>query len=160
MRPLDDLRRRAQEADVLVTPMPWKSYAGVEEWQPRSFPYLNSGIVFFSRGFVEKYRPYVERLASRIESLPTFDQYIFSLACHLESESLKIILEPSLQIDVINLDQHLDGAEYPLAGGVLDQAYERLREFHVFHYNEDKDRYLREIGRKWGLAPRSGSPIG
>lgn len=158
MRPLDELRRRAQAADVMVTPLDWKSYAGVEDWQPRSFPYLNSGVVFFSRRFADKYRPYVERLVSRVESLPTMDQYIFSLACHLESESLRILMEPTLQIDVINLDQHLGERRCPRRDGIADLSYEGLRDFHVFHYNEYKDRYLEEIGRKWNLAPGRGLP--
>ncbi len=156
MKPLDDLRRRAQGADVLVTALPWKSYSGVEDWQPKSFPYLCSGVVFYSRRFAEEYRPYVERLAPRVESLPTLDQYVFSLACHLESSRLKILLEPSLQIDVINLDQHLEERECPRHGGIVDLSCESLQDFHVFHYNEDKDRYLEEIGKKWDLTPGSG----
>ncbi len=151
MRPLDAYRRRALQADVLATPLDWKRYQGLADWQPASFPVVMAGLSFYNRRFVDAYRPYVRRLAPIADRLPSMDQYIFSLACEMESSRLEIMKDRDFQFDVINAAQHAGTPDYPRIDRCVDLKWPGLERFHVFHYNEHKPQYLRQIKQVWGL---------
>ncbi len=150
MRSLDTLREKAMQADVLVTPLPWKRYKRSEGWQPKTFPYLMAGLNFYNHRFVTVYREYVSRFDRATVKLPTMDQFIFSLACEMESSRLNIIHEPTMQIDVINAAEHLGTHWYPRRGECMDLEWDGLSRFHIFHYNEFKHQYMRQIKEVWG----------
>ena len=151
MRPLDRLLELARSSDVVVTRLPWKRYRRVADWQPESWPFVMAGVMFHSRRFNALYRGYIERFGSRIIELPTSDQIVVSLACHMEADNLKISYEPDLQIDVLNLAQHLGTDEYPRVGEYIDLRHGGLRRFHIFHYNEYKPQYMQQIRDVWGI---------
>jgi len=154
MRPLDRLLQQSQDYDVMVTAMPWKQYRGFQTWQPKTFRMINSGVMFYNENFKKTYSEYVKKL------LPYAgkgfgkedDQYMLSMTCYMEQNNLKICLEPTLQIDAMNVDQHLGTSEYPKKDGVLDLRYEGLKKFHIFHYNgPHKRQYIQQIKEVWGL---------
>jgi len=150
MKSLNEMKKKANDADVMMVPLKWKNYKGVESWHPKTFPYLMSGVVFYKTAFLEKYEKYAVRMASIIRNLPTGDQYIFSLTCELEASDLAIIHEPLLQVDVINLDQEFGISDFPRVGECLDLRWKGLSRFHVFHYNEYKPQYMKQIKEVWG----------
>ena len=152
LKPLDALRRQAEQCDVLATQLSWKHFDGLEDWQPKRFPMFMAGLCFYSDRFVETYRSYVERLGPIAWRLPCMDQFIFSLACEMEGENLDIQLAPTLQFDVINAAQHFGRDDYPRLGEFVDLRTELLEPFHIFHYNEYKPHYLRQIAEVWGLV--------
>lgn len=151
LRSLEALRARAQSADVLACPLPWKQYQALEPWQPASFPYLMSGAVFYNRRFADAYRGVLRRIRTPVAALPTGDQFVFSLTVALAPPALRVQLEPSLQLDVINMRQHAGGEALPLVAGDLDLRWPGLERFHVFHYNDRKPQYLDRIRTVWGL---------
>ena len=152
MRPLDGLRHRASRGDVLATPLPWKTYARLEPWQPESWPYMMAGVLFFGERFKHVYSGYRGRCDGPLSSLPTQDQFVFSLACHNERGSLTITEAPSLQVDVLNVDQHLGVAVKRDRNGCIDIRETGLKGFHVFHYNDQKPEYMKQIEAVWGLS--------
>jgi hypothetical protein len=152
MRALHDMREAAESADVLATAMPWKRYARAATWQPESWPYVMSGVVFYNERFRERYRAYVERVGDDIVRMPTQDQFVFSLACACESTSLRIVAEPQLQVDVLNFTQHVGAGVSTGDPGIVDLRDPRLSGFRVFHYNEHKPQYLAAIRDVWGLG--------
>lgn len=151
LRSLDAMRTRAQSADVLACPLPWKQYRALEPWQPPQFPYLMSGVVFYNRRFAEAYRATLRRIRTPVADLPTGDQFVFSLACALAPPSLRVQREPSLQFDVINMREHAGGEALPMMDDDLDLRWPGLERFHVFHYNDRKPQYLHRIRAVWGL---------
>jgi hypothetical protein len=152
MRPLDQVLERARQYDVVANSLGWKHYNGFESWQPAQFPMIMSGIVFYNEIFKEIYQTYVDRLAVGAGKHFAGDQYIFSMTCHMEAEKLRILLEPYLQIDTMNLEEHLCRNDYPRRGNILDLTYEGLKKFHIFHYNgPHKREYLGQIKDVWGL---------
>lgn len=150
MRPLHKMKKQADNVDVMLTPLNWKKYQGIEIWHPKTFPYLMSGVVFYNSTFLNIYKKYADRMATSIYKLPTGDQYVFSMACELEASEIEIMHEPSLQVDVINIVQHLGTDEFPRLGECLDLTWEGLSRFHVFHYNEYKPQYMQQIKDVWG----------
>ena len=52
----------------------------------------------------------------------------------------------------MNTSQHFRTEDYPKVGEYLDLRWERLNEFHVFHYNEYKPQYMAQIRDVWGLS--------
>jgi hypothetical protein len=158
LRPLETLRRRAESCNVMATALDWKHYDGFEDWHPRRFPMLMSGVVFYDRAFTDIYRSYVERLRTGAGRHFKGDQYMFSMTCSLEGETLAIRREPTLQVDAMNLARHLGRDDYPRKGGVLDLAFPGLERFHIFHYNgPHKREYLAQIKERWGY-PENGPP--
>jgi hypothetical protein len=152
MSPLNELREEALKCDVLITPMHWKSYARREEWQPPSWPYTMAGVMFFNDRFVSVYKKYIELLNEDISNLPTTDQFLVSLTCHLEPENLKISYRPDFQLDVLNLSNHLGEEDYPKVGECVDLTHDGLKNFYVFHYNEYKPQYMDQISKVWGIT--------
>ena len=70
-----------------------------------------------------------------------------------EQQKLDVLLDPSLQIDVLNARQQL-GVDGAAPGGeLLDLRSRAIENFHIFHYNHDKLRYLEAIQRAWRLEP-------
>jgi len=145
LRPMDHLRRQAEACDLLITPLPWKHYTRQADWQPARWPYVMAGVCFFNRTFVTVYQEYVTRFGDTIAALPSQEQFVMSLVCHLEATRLKIRHAASLQIDVLNLEQHLGRSDYPRCGPCLDLAKEPLDDFAVFHYNHYKTDYMDQI---------------
>lgn len=156
MRSLDVVKQSALEYDIVATSMPWKQYNGFEAWQASRFPMVNSGVVLYNERFKEVYRSYVDRLWRHAGTNPSFvrgdDQYMVSMACHMEQGNLRVLLEPHLQIDAMNIAQHFGCEDYPKKDGVLDLTYDGLKDFYVFHYNGPHKRaYLQQIKEVWGL---------
>lgn len=149
------LAKRACEVDVVVTQLPWKRYQGTQDWQPESFPYSMAGVAFYNRRFIENYRNYVNRVGPEVAKLPTGDQFIFSLALYCENENLDVVYEPTLQLDVLNAAQHLSNESFSQLDGGLDIRAECLNRFHVFHYNDDKPFYMKQIAKYWNLHGNS-----
>jgi hypothetical protein len=152
LKGLDGLREKAMMSDVLVTPLPWKAFKRIDPSQPERWPYMMAGIAFYSSRFVKVYRSYVDRLLPVADSLPAGDQFIFSLACEQEKSVLDIVTEPTLQLDVLNLAQELGTDSYPQINGLLDLKWEGLSRFHIFHYNEFKPQYMKQIKEVWGYS--------
>lgn len=152
MRPLTEMHARASQSDVLVTPLPWKHYSRVEAWQPASWPYMMAGVIFFGERFKNIYRQYQLRLNHSLSRLPTQDQFVFSLACHNERGRMTVAEAPRFQVDVLNVDHHLGNTVKRNRDGCIDIREERLQEFHVFHYNDHKPSYLKQIEAVWGLS--------
>jgi len=150
MKPLDPLYEKALENDVVVTPLEWKTYSRREPWQPESWPYVMAGVMFYSTAFTQAYRHYINKMNESISNLPTADQFVVSLICYLESTNLKIAYEPSLQIDVLNLENHLRKTDYPKKDQMIDLSWNEISRFHVFHYNEYKPQYMNQIHNVWG----------
>lgn len=145
------MKERAMDADVLVCPLAWKEYEGIETWHPKTFPYLMSGVVFYNKTFLKKYKKHLDRMIYDIHKLPTGDQYIFSLTCELEASDLVIVQAPSLQLDVINMIHEFGTERIPMIRECLDlRCEDRLSSFHVFHYNEYKPQYMEQIKEVWG----------
>ncbi len=147
LRPLDDFRKRAELCDLLICPLPWKQYAKQADWQPDHWPYVMAGVCFFNRKFVGIYREYVQRFGETIAALPSQEQFVMSLVCYLENDRLNMDYSGSLQIDVINLDQHLGHSDYPRRGTCLDLSREPLERFAIFHYNHFKSDYMAQVKR-------------
>lgn len=158
-RPLDALRARAMQSDVLATGLPWKQYKGLHAWQPETFPYVMSGVVFFNRRFLEAYEVVRQRIGS-LRGLPTGDQFVFSLTLALQAQALRVTLAPELQLDVLNAAHHVQPEVPPRRDGLLDLAWPGLERFHVFHYNDCKLEYLEAIARTWGLRGLAHDRIG
>lgn len=150
MRPLEDLRAAAAKSDVMIMPLDWKQYEGIESWHPKKFPYLMVGVMFYNRVFLEVYRSYLERMSEILPKIAMPDQYLVSLICYKEASNLKLAYNHSLQVDVINMDQELGTGDYPRIGGCLDLRWEGLSNFHIFHYNEYKPQYMKQIKEVWG----------
>ncbi len=155
LRSLDAMRDRAAAADVLATAMPWKRYRGFRTWQPPTFPFVMSGVVFYNRTFGDAYARVLARLGS-LRGLPTGDQFAFSLTLAMEAERLRIALAPDLQFDVINADRHAAPDVPPRQNNIIDLTWEGLRRFHVFHYNDRKPDYLAAMRRDWGVSAAGG----
>jgi hypothetical protein len=149
MKPLEKFRNLAMEYDVIITPLPWKRYNRMEKWQPETWPYMMAGILFYSEQFKEIYSGYVKRFERTIRKLPSQEQFILSLTCSIEARRLKILMEPKFQIDVLNLSQHLGTNNYPTIGDCVDLKWTGLKSFYVFHYNEYKPQYLKQIKEVW-----------
>ena len=151
MRPLDELRRKAESCDVLANPFPWCQYRGLEPWQPESFQHLNSGVVFYNRRFIDVFRRYAERTKHTLGRLHA-NQFTFSLACEMERTFLQIGLDTSIQVETMNLSKTLGREDYPRIGDLIDLRWEGLSRFHVFHYNgPHKAEYLALIKQLWNL---------
>lgn len=150
MKPLNAFHERALESDVVITPLPWKTYYGVEPWQPETWPYVMAGILFYSDHFSKVYRTYIEKFDSNIVKLLSQEQFVLSLTCHMEAERLNIVYDTYLQIDALNLAQHLGTENYPRSGDCIDLSWEGLSKFHIFHYNEYKPQYMKHIKEVWG----------
>lgn len=153
MKPLHKFRVQAMECDVIVTPLPWKTYFRMAKWQPKAWPYVMAGVLFYSKHFRETYQNYVNQFGSSISKMPSQEQYVLSLACHMEIQNLNIVKDPTLQIDVLNLPQHLGTSNYPRLDGCVDLSWKGLSRFHIFHYNEYKPQYMGQIMEVWGLSP-------
>ena len=152
VKPFDDLIERAMECDVMSTPLGWKNYNGFDEWQPKTYPMVMAGVVFYNKKFTEVYRDYIKKLSVGVGKYFAGDQYMFSMACYMEEKNLNICYEPSLQIDAMNIAEHLGSQNYPKKYGVLDLTYEGLQKFYIFHYNgPHKKEYLSQIKDIWGL---------
>ena len=145
MRPLDDIRDKLMSADVVITPLPWNTYTRNADWQPASWPYMMAGIMGFSQHFVDVYSGYVSRFTDTIAKLPTQEQFIVSLCCEMEAKRLKIIKSPHLQLDVIDMEQHLGTSDFPTVDGGIDLSWNGLKDFYIFHYNEFKPMYMKQI---------------
>ncbi|MCE9616175.1 MAG: hypothetical protein K8T26_18025 [Lentisphaerae bacterium] len=157
LRPLDDVVARARQADVLVTPLPWKQFRARAPWQPPSWPYLMSGVFLYSRHFAETFSTYLAtRFPAGIADIPMTDMFVFSLLCHTERAGLRVVEDARLQLDVLNLAPLLGTEAFPRRDGLLDLAWSRIGEFGVFHYNEFKPRYLQRVRETWGLTGRAG----
>ncbi|MEM7200474.1 MAG: hypothetical protein AAF628_09435 [Planctomycetota bacterium] len=150
LRSLAEHAANPGDADVITCRLGNSKYRGVEPWHPAEFPYLMSGVVFFGPRFLRRYREVAGRMATPVARLPTGDQYVFSLTCALFAEELRVVEDPKLQIDVINMEHHLGTADLPMRGPCIDLREPRLREFGVFHYNEYKPQYLAQIREVWG----------
>jgi hypothetical protein len=152
MRPLTRLQARAFSEDVVVTPLPWKRYRRVAPWQPESWPYLMAGVVFYGERFRAAYRETLDRLDVPVEQLRTQEQFVLSLVCEMKARELQIGEEPLLQVDALNLAEHLGTDTFPRVGPCIDLNYAGLSDFHVFHYNTQKPQYLEQIGDVWGYG--------
>lgn len=152
MRPLDSFLAKALCSDVVITPLPWKSYKQFGDDQPEAWPMLMAGVLFYNRRFREVYRPYVERYAEQIPKLPTQEQIILSLACHVEAGNLNVVKEPGLQFDVLNADRHFGSVDHPRVGECVDLSCPELQRFRIFHYNDRKPQYMEQITRVWGIT--------
>lgn len=145
LRPLDDIRNMMANSDVVITPLPWKTYTRNASWQPESWPYMMAGVMGYNKTFIKTYAQYVTRFGDTISTLPSQEQYIVSLCCEMESSSLDIRKKKNLQIDVLNLKEHLGTDSYPRFGEAIDISFNNLQEFYIFHYNEYKNLYIEQI---------------
>jgi hypothetical protein len=152
MRPLDELMKRACSCDVLITPLSWLQYRCFEEGQPETWPELMAGVLFYSQHFISIYRSYIERYANLIPKLPTQEQIILSLACHQDASRLNVFTDSMLQFDVLNAHRHLGRSDYPRVGECVDLSNPELQRFHIFHYNDKKPQYMKQIQNVWGIS--------
>jgi len=147
---LSSAKERAMKVDVMLTPIDWKIYHGCADWMPEAFPYMMSGVVFCNQIFIESYKKYLQRLSNILYKMPTGDQYVFSLTCFKEKENLKVMYDRKLQLDVLNVDQHLGTYQYKRVNKMLSLSEPGLEKFNVFHYNHYKPQYMEQIKMKWG----------
>ena len=158
LRPMDELVERLDRVDVIATALGWKNYNGFQEWQPNVFPMIMAGVAFYNKRFTETYKEYVDRLYpyAGVNYGRGDDQYIFSMFCEMEKQNLNIELDQRLQLDAMNLAQHL-GEDFPqVEEGILDLSWEALKEYFIFHYNGPyKPHYMPQIKQVFGL-PSSG----
>jgi hypothetical protein len=152
IRPLDNLLEQACNCDVLITPLSWLHYHRFEDGQPETWPELMAGVIFYSRRFREIYKPYVEKYAAKIPKLPTQEQIILSLTCHQEASRLEVVKDPTLQFDVLNAHRHFAQPDYPRTGECVDISNPELQRFHIFHYNDKKPQYMKQIQEVWGIS--------
>ena len=145
MRPLGNIRDMLMSADVVITPLPWKSYIRNADWQPERWPYMMAGIMGFNKHFVKVYSEYVSYFDDSIEKLPSQEQYIVSLCCEMEAQNLKIMKSPHLQIDALNIEQHLGVNHFPMVNGCINLLWNGIKDFYIFHYNEHKPQYMQQI---------------
>lgn len=154
LKPLDELYARSRDYDVTATPLSWSSYNGFEDWQPKNFPMIMSGVLFFNRTFASVFGEYAKRVGHGAGRYFKGEQYIVSLTWALEqNQRLKVHGEPFLQLDAMNVARHLQTDEYPTTtSNVLDLRYEEIDRFHIFHYNgPHKLEYLGQIKELWNL---------
>ncbi len=144
-RPLDDVISKALECDVLATQFPWKTYSRIEDWQPESWPFVMAGLNFYSKRFCEAYRPYIDRLRDQLATLPTMEQFTFSLCCHEHADDLNIVYDQRFQLDHLNLKYLLERESWPTVGNCIDLTWDGIREFDIFHYNDLKPGYMEQV---------------
>lgn len=137
LKSLSSYKELLNNYDVIATPLSWKMYNGFDTWHPVTFPMVMAGVVFYNNKFKTEYSKYVEALYkfSGQKFDKGDDQYIFSMACELEKNNLNILLDPYLQIDAMNLAQHLGNNYRHNKDGVLDLTCKEIQKFHIFHYN-------------------------
>lgn len=162
MRPLDEIRALIAQNDVVIMPLEWKYYEPEDAAHPPAIPYLMVGAIGYNRRFLDIYNAYLEDLKPLLPRIAMPDQYLVSLLCLRESERLRIYHHHTLQLDVINMEQELGDDGLRLREGWLDLNWDRLRDFHVFHYNEYKPQYMRQIRETWGLPVKrlGGGAVG
>lgn len=148
LRPLDEIRDMVVSSDVVITPLPWKTYSRNADWQPETWPYMMAGVMGFSNDFTKTYARYVSRFGDAISKLPSQEQFIVSLCCEMESQNLDIRKQTNLQIDVINLKDHLKTDCYPRYGEAIDLRWDKVKDFYIFHYNHDKPSYIEQIKKE------------
>jgi hypothetical protein len=152
LNPLEEYLFEAKKHDVLITPLPWKSFTREYEWQPESWPYMMAGILFYNQNFRSIYQRYFEQVGDTFFRLPLTDMNLLSMTCYLERENLSIKGDSHLQVDHCNMAELLNETSYPTVGPCIDLNYPRLKEFGIFHYNDHKDRYLELVEEAWGLT--------
>ncbi len=158
LNPLHDLIEQARSKDVVITALPWKSFKREHDWQPREWPFLMAGILFYSRRFRDIYARYVDQVGDTLYDLPLTDLNLLSMTCHLEKENLDILFDQKLQLDHCNLSQLLDTDDYARTGPCIDLRDPRIREFAFFHYNDFKPQYMEQIAEVWGLRSPHAPP--
>lgn len=152
MNSLDSIKEWIEQYDLIITSLPWKSYQRTSEWQPETWPYVMAGVFAYNERFRNLYEKMVTRFggSAGIAKLYNTDQYVLSLLCNLHKDDLRIKYWPDLQIDVVNIPQHLRGEEFRTIDGHCDIRSASLRRFHIFHYNDFKPAYMKQIREFWG----------
>jgi hypothetical protein len=140
-KPMNDFKDLAESNDYIVCAIPWLKYYGLDDTMPKEFPAVNVGVMFYSEKFSEKYNYYITKYKDLLSQIAMVDQYFASLICYIHSDELRISTVPNLQIDVVDAHYHLDDDNYHWKNGLLDVCDKRIRDFHVFHYNEYKPQY-------------------
>ncbi len=149
---LAQLKDWIEQYDLVITPLSWKSYQRTSEWQPERWPYVMAGVFAYNERFRNVYEEMVVRFGGSegIAKVYNTDQYVMSLLCHVHKDDLRIKYWPDFQIDTVNLNQHLGTSDYPKIDGKCDIRSPMLRRFHIFHYNEFKPAYMKQVRKFWG----------
>jgi hypothetical protein len=151
MSPLNELLEWAPSYDVVVAPLPWKMYERTGTWQPERWPCIMSGVFVYNHRFLQLLGDLVTQFGGvdAVAKLHNTDQRVISLLCHLHEDDLKIKKWPAFQVDTVNIDRHLGTSDYPKINGTCDIRCPLLQRFRIFHYNEFKPDYMKQIREFW-----------
>lgn len=141
-KPLDHFKELSATTDLIICPIPWLKYEGIDETMPKQWPAVNVGVMFFSEKFSRLYEKYIQQYHDQLHRIDMVDQYFASLICHLHRDELNIQYAPHLQIDVVDAHHHLNDEKYHVKHGLLDMNDSKVLDFHIFHYNEYKRQYI------------------